>query len=289
MPSFTSRDGLELFYRDHAPQNGSAAHLPIVCIPGLTRNSADFEEPAAHLAAQGWRVLAPDLRGRGRSARDPNRRNYQPSVYARDMLDLLAHVGSKRAIFIGTSLGGLVTMALAAQKPGAVAAAILNDVGPQVAEEGLLRIRGYAGKQVEIASWADAIAYTRSIGASAFPHYDEATWERMTRRIFREDADGVPRPDYDPKVVPAFNLLLLRLVRPLLWQRFRRFARERRVLLLRGAISDLIDAQIADRMQREAPAMQRVDIPGVGHAPMLTEPAAVAAIDAFLRPLAGTR
>lgn len=182
---WTSPDGLTLFARDYAPGPG-VARPPVIAIHGLTRNSADFEAIAPLLAQSGRRVLAVDVRGRGLSDRAPDPMTYMPDVYARDVLALMEQAGIDKAVFVGTSMGGLITMALTAMRPKAVVAAILNDIGPEVAPEGLARIAAYSGQPVEIGSWADAAAYAKRINAVAFPHYMDADWDAFARRIFRQ-------------------------------------------------------------------------------------------------------
>jgi len=280
-PRGASRDGLNLFARDYVGANG-AARLPVICLHGLTRNSKDFEDIAPIIANWGRRVIVPDVRGRGESDRDPNPNNYRPPVYARDVLEMMAALGIPRAVFLGTSMGGIITMTLGAIRPKAIAAAILNDVGPAIAPEGIARILSYIGKGPAVRDWNDAAAYVRRINSVALPSLGDEDWHRFAQRTFRQGINGLEL-DYDPAItVPLgkppskLSLWLARLL-------FRRLARKRPVLLIRGEQSDIISAEIADRMQRAAPGMQRVDVPGVGHAPMLTEPVAVDAIDQFLR------
>ena len=277
---WTSRDGLALFARDY-PAAGGPARLPVVCLHGLTRNSKDFAAVAPRLAAAGRRVLVPDVRGRGRSARDPDASHYDPKVYARDVLDLMGALGLSRAVFLGTSMGGIITMTMMAMRPRAVAAAILNDVGPEVGADGIARIMSYVGQKAEVGDWAEAADYVRRTYQAAFPDYGSADWDRVARDVFR-DNDGVPELDYDPRILLPLLGHKPGRHRRLAWLLFRWLARSRPALLVRGASSDIITPAIADKMQRKAPALGRVDVPGVGHAPTLDEPAAVEAIDRFL-------
>lgn len=284
MPEFAERfwssaDGLKLFARDYAAAGG-AARLPVICIHGLTRNSRDFEEVAPSFAAQGRRVLAVDVRGRGRSERDRNPMNYQPAVYAGDVMALMAQAGIARALFVGTSMGGLITLALTAMNPVAVAGAVLNDVGPELSPVGLARIGGYVGKNAPVTTWAEAAEYARSTNAVAFPHYAPQDWSSFARRLFRDEG-GRPVLDYDPHIAAPFAAAAGGAA-PDPWPLFAGLTTGRPVLLIRGAISDLIDAKIARRMRAAAPAMTAVDVPGVGHAPMLTEPEARAALERYL-------
>ncbi len=276
---WTSDDGLALCARDYA---GGSDKLPVICIPGLTRNCRDFEAVAPWIAGLGRRVLAVDLRGRGRSARDPDPRHYKPATYAADVSALLRSLQLPRALFLGTSLGGIVIMTLAARRLPEIGGAILNDVGPRVAAAGLARIAGYAGKGAPVANWDDAAAYARRTNGAAFPHYGDAEWQAFARRTFKEGDNGRPELDYDARVVAPVNRLVMKLMSPLAWAAFRRLARNRQVLLIRGAQSDILDSATAARMKRTAPSMSIAEIPGIGHAPMLDEPVARAAIQAFL-------
>lgn len=279
---WTSRDGLRLFARDYRGANESAL-LPVICLHGLTRNSKDFGDIAPIIARWGRRVVVPDVRGRGQSDRDTNPNNYQPKIYARDVVEMMAALDISRAVFIGTSMGGLITMTMMAMKPKAVAAAILNDVGPEVAPEGIARILGYAGKTMAtVRDWEDATAYVRMTTAVAFPNFGEEDWHRFAQRTFRQEAEGLV-PDYDPAIAVPLGKPPSRIAMWIAGLLFRRLARKRPTLLIRGQLSDIISVGIADRMQRAAPRLQRVDIPDVGHAPLLTEPTAVDAIDRFLR------
>ncbi|WP_183216681.1 alpha/beta fold hydrolase [Brevundimonas aurantiaca] len=279
-----SPDGLDLFARDYAPGPGPA-RPPVIAIHGLTRNSADFEAIAPLLAQSGRRVLAVDVRGRGLSDRAPDPMTYRPDVYAADVLALMDQAAVGRAVFMGTSMGGLITMALTALRPKAVVAAILNDIGPEVAPEGLARIAAYSGQPVEIDSWADATAYAKRINAVAFPHYSDADWDAFARRIFRQGPDGEIGLDYDPDISVPIRAAGAKALVPNLWPMFRRLARNRPTLLVRGGVSDLLSADIAARMRKAAPDMAYVEVPQIGHAPMLDEPEAKAAIFEFLAEL----
>jgi pimeloyl-ACP methyl ester carboxylesterase len=274
---WTSSDGLNLYARDYAGP-GSESRLPVLCLHGLTRNSKDFAEVASRISANGRRVIVPDVRGRGRSDRDANPANYHLGTYASDVMGLMDSLGIDRAVFIGTSMGGLITMTLGLIAPDRVAAALLNDVGPELHPSGIERILGYAGKPVTIATWEDAAAYAQRTNGAAFPDYRDEEWARFARRILREDESGAPTLDYDPAIAAAVTAG----PQPDLWPLFTQFASQRPVALVRGALSDLITADIAGRMKDAAPGLEVTDVPRVGHAPMLTEAEAEAAIDRFL-------
>jgi pimeloyl-ACP methyl ester carboxylesterase len=282
--SYTSPDGLTLYARDY-PAGGAgtvSARLPVICLHGLTRNSSDFDEFAPIVAGLGRRVLALDVRGRGHSQRDPNPDNYNPAVYAGDVAKLMSDLGIARAVFVGTSMGGLITMTLAVQHIELVAAAVINDIGPVLSEKGLARIAGYAGKTASLASWDDAAGYVKDINLCAFPDNLDEEWGKWARRAFAPDAEGRLAPRYDPNIAIALQTGKLRPTSLAARMAFRRLVRKRPVLLVRGELSDLLEARQADWMRRAAPNMQYVEVPKVGHAPMLTEPAALEAISAFL-------
>jgi pimeloyl-ACP methyl ester carboxylesterase len=274
---WTSSDGLRLFARDYAGADGEA-RLPVICLHGLTRNSKDFEDVAPAIAAQGRRVLSLDVRGRGKSDRDPQPANYHLGTYAADVAALMDALGITRGVFVGTSMGGLITMTLAMTAPGRVAAALLNDIGPELHPAGIARIASYVGRAADVRNWGDAAAYARSINEAAFPDHADAFWMNFARRIFREGENGDPVLDYDPAVASAVAPGAL----PDLWPLFTAFAASRPLSLVRGGISDLITSDIADRMKAAAPHLDVTEVPGIGHAPMLTEPEAEAAIRRFL-------
>ncbi len=281
---WSSSDGLSLYARDYAAAAGPAK-LPVIAIHGLTRNSADFEAIAPLIAQSGRRVLALDIRGRGQSDRAPDPMTYQPVTYAQDVLGLMRDLGVERAVFLGTSMGGLITMAMAAIRSKVVAAAIINDVGPEVAKEGLTRIAAYAGQPVEIGSWAEAAAHVRKLNEIALPHYTDADWDVFARRTFRIGTEGTPVPDYDPDIMAPIRAAGAKALVPNLWPFFTRLAKGRPVLLVRGETSDLLSPAIAAKMRKRAPKMDFVEVPGIGHAPMLDEPEAKAAIFPFLSEL----
>lgn len=278
---FTSPDGLSLYARDYPGADGPV-RLPVIAIHGLTRNSADFDAIASLIAQSGRRVLAVDVRGRGQSDRAPDPMTYQPPVYARDILALMQQAGIERAVFMGTSMGGLITMAVAALKSKAIAAAILNDIGPEVDPAGLARIAAYAGQPVDTPTWAAAAAYVKTHNAVAFPEYTDTDWDVFARRVFRDGPDG-PVLDYDPDISVPIRAMGAKGLVPNLWPFFTRLAKGRPTLLIRGGTSDLLSAGIAAKMRKKAPKMAYAEITGVGHAPMLDEPEARAAIFEFLR------
>ena len=272
---WTSRDGLELYYRDSA---GPADRPPLLCLHGLTRNSRDFAQFAERYAGA-WRIIAPDFRGRGRSQWDPNPENYTPPVYAADIVQLLGELQIAEAVFVGTSLGGLVTMAIAAFAPERIAAAILNDVGPELGPAGLARIGTYVGKPASFESWAAASAALAAAQSAMHPNYRAGDWDRYARRLYIE-RDGAIVLDYDMAIAENFRAAQ-GVPAADAWPYFRGLAGAP-LLILRGEFSDLLSAEAARAMADAHPDAELVTVPGVGHAPDLVEPVAVAAIDRFL-------
>ncbi|MES2119326.1 MAG: alpha/beta hydrolase [Pseudomonadota bacterium] len=276
--SLRLNDGLTIRYRDYA---GGEGRPPLLCLHGLTRNSRDFADFAARYAPR-FRVIAPDFRGRGQSDFDPVPTRYNPLTYAGDVLQLLDHLSLPEAIFVGTSLGGLVTMAIAATTPQRIAATILNDVGPELSQAGLDRIRTYVGKGVRFKSWEEAAEVIAENHGRLPASYDQSDWLAMARRLCRE-RNGFVVYDYDMAIAlpfagggatPTVDL----------WPFFEALAKKP-LLVVRGAESDLLSEAAAERMRRAAPDASFVTIRGAPHAPTLSEPEAVAAIDAFLAPL----
>jgi len=277
---WTSDDGLRLHARDHRPASGRQSHGTVVCIPGLTRNAADFDTLAGSLTAAGWRVIAVDLRGRAGSQRATDPSTYNAKTYANDMAALLYSQQLDHAVFIGTSLGVLVTLTLAMRAPGLVRAAVLNDAGPKVPREALARIGKYAGKPVPPMDDSQAATYLATIGKAAFPRFTVDDWQAMVSRTFRRREDGMLELDYDPAVIRTTRSWVLWLLRPVLWRAVRRLTDRVPVLVVRGALSDILPAEVARQMVASSSTARIVEVPDVGHAPMLSEPAAR---DAILR------
>ncbi|PWF41005.1 alpha/beta fold hydrolase [Massilia glaciei] len=279
--TYTSSDGLQLYARDYAPASGPA-RLPVICIHGLTRNSADFEELAPWIASQGRRVLAVDVRGRGNSAFDPDPSHYNAMVYATDIINLAHALGIARAVFVGTSMGGIITMTVALRRSRLISAAILNDIGPVLAQQGLERITAYAGKGCALESWDAAANYCKTINESAFPENPSDEWTKWAHRAFIENEQGQLVLRYDPNIASALQNGKIKTSSIIAKLAFRRLARKRPTLLVRGALSDLVGPDEASYMRSVAPALQYAEVPNVGHAPMLTEAPAREAIRKFL-------
>jgi len=271
-----SHDGLRLYARAYdAPRAGAPT---VLCLHGLTRNSRDFEDLAPHLQRL-YRVIVPDLRGRGFSARDPQLQNYQPAIYVQDILALLATVDAPRVAIIGTSLGGMLAMMLSFSHPERIAAIILNDVGPEIDPVGIERIKQYAGKLPPARTWGEAAAQTRTVYGDAWPGLPPERWEALARRGYRESAAGMVEPDADPNIgealraAPAAALDLWPL-----WNALRNVP----TLAIRGARSDILSSGTFARMKRENADLQQLEVANRGHVPLLDEPECLTAIDAFL-------
>ena len=275
-----SRDGLKLHYRDYA---GRADRPPLVCMPGLTRNARDFENLAARLAGE-WRVICPDLRGRGDSAYAKDSATYNPLQYVEDIALLLEQEGIGRFVAFGTSLGGLMTMLMALGDASRLAGVLLNDVGPELSSEGLERIRGYVGQGRSFPTWMHAARSLEEAQGAVFPDYDLKDWLAMAKRCMTVGGNGRIVFDYDMKIAEP-------ITQPAdaaavdMWPAFAALD-GRPVLLLRGALSDILSAPVVKKMAGKLSDCESVTVPRVGHAPMLSEPKAVAAIDRLLERVA---
>lgn len=272
---YASADGLRLYARDY-PGPDPAAPV-ILCLPGLTRNSKDFAGLAAELCAT-HRVICPDQRGRGRSARDSNPQNYRPEQYVLDMACLLDVLAIEKAAVIGTSLGGLMAILMMAMYPQRIHAAVLNDVGPEIDPRGIERIAAYVGKTAAVQDWEQAVNQTAEINGAAFPDYRLADWQAMARDIYIQDGT-LPILDYDGSIAQG---IAAGSAAPNLWPLFEKVS-ARPLLVLRGEHSDILSPATMAEMLRRLPQLRALTIPGRGHAPTLMEPMARAAIADFLR------
>ena len=273
---WTSPDGLRLYTRVYESETAGAA--TVLCLHGLTRNSRDFEDLAPHLQHR-HRVVVPDLRGRGLSARDTNPQNYQPAIYVQDILALMDVVAAAQVTVIGTSLGGLLAMMLGAGHRARIAGIVLNDIGPEADPAGIERIKGYAGRLPAPKDWSDAIAQTRTMFADAWPNLSEQRWSTIGRRGFREDTSGAIRVDADPMIGEMLRAAPAATAN--LWP-FWNALRGIPMLAIRGERSDILSAATFARMKAENPDLAQLEVSQRGHVPLLDEPECIAAIDAFL-------
>jgi pimeloyl-ACP methyl ester carboxylesterase len=273
---YQSEDGLTLYARDYPAPSADAQC--VLLMHGLSRNSRDFEVLADHLSTH-YRVLVAEQRGRGKSEWDSDPTRYAIPHYVRDMFALLQAANVSRVATVGTSMGGLMAMVMNSAMPGVFSHVVLNDIGPELCDEGLNRIKGYVGQGQPVTTWTEAVAYNRRINEVAFPTLSDEGWEQFARQIFKE-IDGVPVLDYDPRISEAVNAEDSEAVPPDLWPVFD-WLEQQPLMLIRGALSDLLDTRITAEMQRRVPAMVYLEVPDVGHAPMLKDEGVVAAIEAF--------
>jgi pimeloyl-ACP methyl ester carboxylesterase len=278
----TASDGLRLHVREHG--KGPSAHLPVVCLPGLTRTAEDFDILAAALAADPAaprRVLALDYRGRGLSDYDRDPKNYALPVELADVIDVLDTCAAAPAVIVGTSRGGLLAMLLAVARPDAIAGAILNDIGPVLEPRGLMRIKGYVGKLPQPESFAEGAAILRGIADGQFPNVTDDGWLAAAKRAWREK-DGRLVLTYDTGLAYNFAALTFDQPLPAMWPQFEALA-QKPVMVVRGANSDLLSAETVEAMKARAPSMDVLVVPDQGHAPLLVEPDVVARIVQFAR------
>lgn len=274
----TAQDGKRLYSRDYGPQRGGA--VPVICLSGLTRNSVDFHRLASRLSKE-RRVICPDYRGRGRSDYDRDWRHYAPPFLLLDLVALIMALGLHRVVAIGTSLGGILAMALGAAMPTVLKGAVLNDVGPEVQTAGLDRIRDYIARDRVHPDWDSAVADLKSIMPDlSVPEPADRTWLAIAKSTWRRGEDGLLHYDFDTRLARTLD----RPGKPAedLWPLFRGLGRIP-VAAVRGADSDVLTAGTLARMAESRDGnLITAEIPGVGHAPNLGEPAALEAIDALL-------
>jgi len=275
---YDSADGLRLYARDYSDHNSS--RMPVLCLPGLTRSSRDFETVAPHLA-QHRRVIAADFRGRGRSHYASDPKTYRPDVELADTITLLRHLQIERVAVIGTSRGGLVALLMAAFNQENVGGILLNDIGTMLEPEGLLRIRSYLGVEREFASWDEAVEVLKASNYG-FESLVDREWNAFARRLFKS-VDGKPRLDYDLSIAHNFPSTedIKASGTPPLWELFAA-ANAVPVAILRGEHSDLLSTATVAAMQNANPQLDATTVAGRGHAPFLDEPESWAAINRWL-------
>lgn len=271
-----SGDGVRLHYRDYP---GRDDRPPILCLPGLTRNARDFEGLAARLSPD-WRVIAIELRGRGESgyARDPM--SYVPLTYLQDVERLVDELKLERVVAFGTSLGGILTMLLAATGRPPLAAALLNDVGPELDKSGLERIRGYVGKSAQYPTWMHAARALAEANGDVYPRFGVEDWLAMAKRLYRLTSAGRIVLDYDMKIAEPFRLPGNE-AGPDMWRALDAMTSVP-TLIVRGERSDILSADVAARMAERLGDAELVTVAETGHAPTLDEPEVAVAIGRLL-------
>ncbi|MBI5791859.1 MAG: alpha/beta hydrolase [Rhodocyclales bacterium] len=260
---------------------GDAANPKVlVCVHGLSRCSRDFDFLAQAMAAD-YRVVCPDVVGRGRSDWLRNKSLYAVPQYCSDMTTLLAKLGAETVDWVGTSMGGLIGMALASQPETPIRRLVLNDVGPVITGASLERIGTYLGAAPRFEGIEQAEAFVRFVSAS-FGNFDDAQWRHLTVHVTRVAADGKVEFAYDPGIAQAFREMQAATGGKdvELWPLYDGIACP--TLLLRGATSDLLTHEAALEMGRRGPRARLVEVPGVGHAPMLMDAGQVAPVREFL-------
>ena len=274
---FQTTDGLRLYARDYP---GPDANAPVLlCLHGLTRNSKDFASLAQALASD-FRVVVPEQRGRGLSDYAEDVSRYSLLQYVEDMQGLIVELGLQRLWVVGTSMGGLMTFALNALSPGLIERAVINDIGPEIAQAGLNRIKSYVGVAGPFENWEEATAYLMSITAEIFPDWTDSQWSDFARQCYIE-REGQIVIDYDPRIATPLATQSTDTEAETLWSLFEALASVPS-LLVRGELTDLLSPECVARMQKVHPSMEVLSVPNVGHAPMLDEPGVTEAIRRFL-------
>lgn len=276
---FWSNDNLRLHYLEWPAAKQNAARPTLLCLHGLTRTAADFEGLAQRLAGQ-WRIIAPDLRGRGESAWPRDSLTYVPLTYLLDLGRLIEAAQISRFVVIGNSVGGQLAMQLTIGHRAAMAGAVLNDIGPALEAEGIARLRGNVGRSTNWLTWVHAARDLQARNAAIQPDWTLTDWLAQAHRLCRLSSTGRIIFDYDPRIAEPLRL-------PgadagiNLWAAFKSLT-GLPVLSLRGALSDVFAAETQAQMASRLPELMVATVPRVGHAPTLTEPAAIAAIDQLL-------
>jgi pimeloyl-ACP methyl ester carboxylesterase len=280
----TAQDGLRLHVREYGSR--TAPLLPVVCLPGLTRTVSDFDVLAPVLAnssAAGGprrRVIAIDSRGRGQSEYDTNPENYNVAIELRDVVTILSALGIGRAVFVGSSRGGILTMLLAVAHPAVLAGAVLHDIGPVIEPAGLVRIKSYAGKLPQPRSFDEGAGILRRLFSAHFPKLTDADWLAAAQRTWKT-ADGSLVPTYDVRIAQTLSELDIDKPLPTMWAEFDALARVP-VLVIRGANSDILSADTVAKMKEHDPGLQIIEVPDEGHVPSLVGEGLLQKIAAFV-------
>jgi pimeloyl-ACP methyl ester carboxylesterase len=275
-----SQDGLSLAVRIFDVPGSD--RLPLLCLPGLSRNSRDFLALGRFFSshpAEPRRVIAVDYRGRGLSEADPDWRNYKPIVEAEDVLTITAALGIERAILVGTSRGGIISMLIGMLRPTLIAGVVLNDIGPVLEGRGLARIKAYLSSRHSVASWEEATALVRSVSEAQFPGLSDTDWRSFAAAYFTESRSGLT-PQFDPNLRKTVVDIDVTEKIPVLWPQFMSLANIR-VLAIRGEHSDLLSPRTLAEMALRHQRLEQLTVSGQGHAPLLGDEATLTKISAF--------
>ncbi len=284
----TAPDGLQLHVRCYGPR--LAPSVPVVCLPGLTRTVADFEELATTLAANSEaprRVLALDSRGRGLSGRDRDPHNYNLATELADLRAVLTALDVQPAVFVGTSRGGLLTMLLAVAQPTAIAGAVLNDIGPVIEPKGLARIKSYVGKLPQPKSFEEGADIFRRLFGPHFTGFSDADWLAYSRRSFKVEQHRLV-PTYDVRIAKTMEDIDFDQPLAPMWGAFDGLGRVP-LMVLRGENSDLLSEATVAAMRARRPSMELITVPKQGHAPVLDGAGLLERIAAFVTACEPTR
>lgn len=279
---FPAEDGVMLHARDYAPRVENN-RLPLVCLPGLSRNVRDFHPLALRLSQDPLaprRVIALDYRGRGLSGHDADPANYNVAIECRDVLTVCIALGLSRALFAGTSRGGLILHVLAAVNPDIIAGAVLNDIGPEIEADGLREIRDYLSRSASPASFEAAAEALKTLHGPTFPAFSAADWRDMAEAIYT-DKDGRIVADFDPRLTDQLQAVDFSKPLPTLWPQFELLAKKP-LLVVRGEHSRLFSRQTFARMAAHAATVETMTAPGQGHAPLLHHADVFPPVKAFL-------
>lgn len=266
--SVLAADGLRLHLRDYGSH--LTGGLPVVCLPGLTRNCRDFHQLAIFLSTHKTlprRVIAVDYRGRGLSDRDTNKANYTIAVEAQDVVNICTALDIHRAIFIGTSRGGLILHLVAGWRPDLLAGIVLNDIGPVLELAGLRHIQDYLGRAQVAASWGQAAAMLKSTHGDDFPALCDDDWREMAWALYR-DKDGKLEGDFDPAIAEALVNADMKEPLPDMWEQFAAMTATS-LLVIRGENSRLLSLETVEDMIRRHHKAHQIVAYGQGHAPLL--------------------
>jgi pimeloyl-ACP methyl ester carboxylesterase len=274
-----SDDGLTLHYRDYA---GGHGRPPLLCLHGLTRNARDFEALAERFAGE-WRLIVPEMRGRGHSEYARDAASYSLNAYVADVVRLLRQLDCGSVAIVGTSMGGLMAMTMAARNAWPLAAVVLNDIGPELEPAGLSRIMQHVGQGGSFETWMHAARHLREQGGTQHPGYAIGDWLAFAKRVMVVGSNGRIVFDYDMRIAEPLHASGGTV--PDLWPAFRALG-EIPILVLRGETSDLLSAATVKRMQAALPKLRAATVAGVGHPPTLAEPEAQSAIAELLAEVA---